>query len=120
MHCKSYSHFFSKKFQHIYVSLDVNFNESLSNDIVSFEQLGPDKYFSLFRHENMLCVFYMQTMKILIRLLDTQTDLSLHMMHMSEDTSTHVVAHVIFLLQYYQVRNRARRVTPDIIVTLKV
>ena len=39
--CKSYSHFFSKKFQHICVSLDVNFNESLTNDIVSFEQLGP-------------------------------------------------------------------------------
>ena len=34
--------FFSKKFQHICVSLDVNFNESLTNNIVSFEQLGPD------------------------------------------------------------------------------
>ena len=33
--------FFSKKFQHICVSLDVNFNESLTNDIVSFEQLDP-------------------------------------------------------------------------------
>ena len=33
--------FFSKKFQHICVSLDVNFNASLTNDIVSFEQLGP-------------------------------------------------------------------------------
>ena len=40
LHCKSYSHFFSKKFQYICVSLDVNFNESLPNDIVSFEQLG--------------------------------------------------------------------------------
>ena len=38
----SYSHFFSKKFQHICIWLDVNFNESLTNDIVSFEQLGPD------------------------------------------------------------------------------
>ena len=38
---KSYSHFFSKKFQHICVSLDVNFNESLTNDVVTFEQLGP-------------------------------------------------------------------------------
>ena len=38
----SYSHFFSKIFQHICVSLDVNFNESLTNDIVSFEQLGPE------------------------------------------------------------------------------
>ena len=42
LHCKSYSHFFSKKFQHICVSLDVNFNESLTNDVVSFEQLGPE------------------------------------------------------------------------------
>ena len=41
MQCKSYSHFFSKTFQHIRVSLDLNFNESLTNDIVSFEQLGP-------------------------------------------------------------------------------
>ena len=41
MHCKSYSHFFSKNYQNICVSLDVNFNESLTNDIVSFEQLGP-------------------------------------------------------------------------------
>ena len=35
---------FSKKFQHICVSLDVNFNESLTNDVVSFEQLGPEIY----------------------------------------------------------------------------
>ena len=33
--------FFSKKFQHVCISLDVNFNESLTNDVVSFEQLGP-------------------------------------------------------------------------------
>ena len=33
--------FFSKKFQHICISLDVNFNESLTNDVVCFEQLGP-------------------------------------------------------------------------------
>ena len=32
--------FFSAKNQHICVSLDVNFNESLTNDVVSFEQLG--------------------------------------------------------------------------------
>ena len=37
--------FFSKKLQHICVSLDVNFNESLTNDVVSFEQLGPVFYF---------------------------------------------------------------------------
>ena len=37
------THIFSAKyFQHICISLDVNFNESLAYDIVSFEQLGPD------------------------------------------------------------------------------
>ena len=37
------THIFSAKIlQHICVSLDANFNESLTNDIVSFEQLGPD------------------------------------------------------------------------------
>ena len=41
LHCKSYSHFFSKKFQNICISFDVNFNESLTNDVVSFEQLSP-------------------------------------------------------------------------------
>ena len=34
--------FQQKKIQHICVSLNVNFNESLTNDIISFEQLGPD------------------------------------------------------------------------------
>ena len=36
------THIFSakKKFQNICVSLDVNFNESLTN-VISFEQLGP-------------------------------------------------------------------------------
>ena len=29
---------------HICASLDVNFNESLTNDVVSFEQLGPGHY----------------------------------------------------------------------------
>ena len=45
MHVYNIRTFFSaKKFQHICVSLDVNFNESLTNDIVSFEQLGPVIY----------------------------------------------------------------------------
>ena len=38
------THVFSKKFQRICVSLDVNFNESLTNDVVSFEQLGLEFY----------------------------------------------------------------------------
>ena len=47
-------HFFSKKFQHICVSLHVNFNESLTNDIVSFEQLGPDKHHIMKLHKEKL------------------------------------------------------------------
>ena len=39
--------FFSKNFQHICLSLDVNFNESLTNNFVSFEQLGPDFFFPI-------------------------------------------------------------------------
>ena len=38
------SHFFQQKISAYCVSLDVNFNESLTNDIVSFEQMGPEKY----------------------------------------------------------------------------
>ena len=53
MHFKSYSHFFSKKFQHICVSLNVNINESLTNDIVSFEQLGPDLKQHLFHQRRL-------------------------------------------------------------------
>ena len=36
--------FFSKKIQRICVSLDVNFNGLITNDVVSFEQLGPGIY----------------------------------------------------------------------------
>ena len=41
MTAKDTHNFLAKKFQHICVSLDVNFNESLTNDVVTFEQLGP-------------------------------------------------------------------------------
>ena len=34
----------AKKFQHICISRNVNFNESLTNDVVSSEQLGPVWY----------------------------------------------------------------------------
>ena len=40
--------FFSKIFQHICVSLDLIFNDSLTNDIVSFEQLGPEQHLEAF------------------------------------------------------------------------
>ena len=50
---KSYSHLFSKKYQYICVLLDVNFNKSLTNDIVSFEQLGPDVSIIISKSKNM-------------------------------------------------------------------
>ena len=43
------THIFSAKHFSIFaVSLAVNFNESLTNDVVSFEQLGPDISTDLF------------------------------------------------------------------------
>ena len=42
--CKSYSHFFSKNISVYAIFNDQNFNDTLTNDIVSFEQLGPDLY----------------------------------------------------------------------------
>ena len=38
---KSYSHFFSKKISIYAIFDDKNFNDVLTNNIVSFEQLGP-------------------------------------------------------------------------------
>ena len=48
--------FFSKKIQHICVSLDVNFNESIANDVDSFEQLGRGHFLfeNKFRHFNLV------------------------------------------------------------------
>ena len=40
--CKSYSHFFSKNISKYAVLNDQSFNDTLTNNIVSFEQLGPD------------------------------------------------------------------------------
>ena len=42
LHCKSFSHFFNKKYWHISDINVWNFNETLTNVIVSFEQSGPD------------------------------------------------------------------------------
>ena len=39
--CKSYSHFFSKNISVYAIFNDQSFNDTLTNDIVSFEQLGP-------------------------------------------------------------------------------
>ena len=80
MHCKSYSHFFSKKFQHICVSIDVNFNESLTNDVVSFEQLGPG-----------LCPPFIHSVVSKY----VQADLSLCCPHMPKDMFSHSAAHAV-------------------------
>ena len=40
--CKSYSQFFSKSISIYPVFKDQRFNDTLTNDIVSFEQPGPD------------------------------------------------------------------------------
>ena len=40
--CKSYSHFFSKNISLYAIFNDQSFNNRLTNDIVSFEQMGPD------------------------------------------------------------------------------
>ena len=39
---KSYSHFFSKNISVYAIFNDQSFNDTLTKDIVSFEQLGPD------------------------------------------------------------------------------
>ena len=59
--------FFQQNFQHICASLDMNFNESLANNIISFEQLGPDVFISpklliffLFLHENICCGYLLK------------------------------------------------------------
>ena len=41
--CKSYSHFFSKHIYSLYAIFNIqSFNDTLTNDIVSSEQLGPE------------------------------------------------------------------------------
>ena len=45
--CKSFSHFFSKNISVYAIFNDQSFNDMLTNDIVSFEQLGPGYYYLL-------------------------------------------------------------------------
>ena len=42
--CRSYSYFFSKNIIIYAIFNDQCFNDTLTNDIVSFEQLGPENY----------------------------------------------------------------------------
>ena len=43
--CKSYSHFFSKDISLFAIFNDQSFNDTLTKDIVSFEQLGPGSFY---------------------------------------------------------------------------
>ena len=81
------THIFQQKISaYLCVSLDVNFNESLTNDIVSFEQLGSG-----------LCspltypMILLADRKALIR---WQAALGLHCPHMPEYTFLHGIAHL--------------------------
>ena len=47
--CKSYSYFFSKNISIYSIFNDQSFNNTLTNDIFSFEQLGPDIFFCIHR-----------------------------------------------------------------------
>ena len=44
LQCKSFSHFSNKKYWHVWNINAWNFNDTLTNDVVSFEQPGPDRY----------------------------------------------------------------------------
>ena len=46
--CKSYSHLFSKNISIFAIFNDQSFNYTLTNDIVRFEQLGPEFYVFFF------------------------------------------------------------------------
>ena len=48
LQCKSFSHLFNKKYWHILDIKVLNLNETLTNDIVCFEQPGPDHLLSIY------------------------------------------------------------------------
>ena len=47
--CKSYSHFFRKNIRVYAIFNDQSFNDTLTKDIVSFEQLGPVHHYHYFQ-----------------------------------------------------------------------
>ena len=55
MHCKSYSHFFSKKFQHICVSLDVNLTNRLLTTLLAFNNWAQVFGHSCKAHVSLVC-----------------------------------------------------------------
>ena len=63
--------FFSKKFQHICISPDVNFNQSLTKDVFIFEQLGPVRFFVI----TSLAVYINQSLHIYDKRVDFKFDI---------------------------------------------
>ena len=57
--CKCYSHFFSKNISKHAIFNDQSFNDRLTNDIISFEQLGPD--FQMHSDRNITFTAYVTT-----------------------------------------------------------
>ena len=56
--CKSYSHFLSKSISVYDIFNDQSFNNMLTNNIVSFEQLGPEKLSTaLISHLILQCIY---------------------------------------------------------------
>ena len=61
--CKSYSHFFSKNINIYAIFNDQSFNDTLTNDIVSFEQLGHD-LFNQLTYSGSVFLIYMRVTNI--------------------------------------------------------
>ena len=56
--CKSYSHFFSKNINSVYAIFnDQSFNDTLTYDIVSFEQMGPGLSLSYMTYLSLVFTF---------------------------------------------------------------
>ena len=66
MQCKSFSHYFNKNYWRISVINILNFNDTLTNDVVSFEQPGPGifllKYeFSYIKNAKIVVLIFMSS-----------------------------------------------------------
>ena len=79
MHCKSFSHFFNKTFWHISDINTWSFNETLINEVVSFEQLALERQ-QIIKYS------------IMLDLLDTIKCLVLGKESLSKDTQTEITS----------------------------
>ena len=58
--CKSYSHFFSKNISIYAIFNEQSFNDTLTNNILSFEQLGPGIYLFLRDNKHVCCGYSLE------------------------------------------------------------